>query len=394
MTQASQPLRARFPAFATLIKLLLALQALSSLSVCLRLVRTRASRPLDQQPANRPRCETVATLLPVLNEADRIDECLQALVGARGIDEIIVIDGGSRDATETRARAFAEQHHTVQVIQAGASPGEWNGKVWGLHHGLSAASATTDWILTIDADVTITDGLVDALLDRATADRAALVSVATEQHVDGRLLSMLHPAMLTTLVYRFGIPGHVTRNVREVQANGQCFLCRRDALVACGGFAEVRTSICEDVTLARRFTQFGYPVGFYEGGQLVWTEMYKSTRAAWSGWARSLPTRDRYFGVWGWLRLAEVVCAQALIIPALTVVATNQRLRATGWRYVPLGALLLRLGTLAGTRRAYRSCSRTYWLSPLLDLPVTVQIVRCALSSTFVWRGGALIRGE
>ena len=58
--------------------------------------------------------------------------------------------------------------------------------------------------------------------------------------LSGTAEGIVHPALLTTLVYRFGIPGHVTRRVAEVQANGQCALYRCEPLECSGGLAAAR----------------------------------------------------------------------------------------------------------------------------------------------------------
>jgi dolichol-phosphate mannosyltransferase len=55
--------------------------------------------------------------------------------------------------------------------------------------------------------------------------------------------------------------------------------------------------------------------------------------------------------------------------------------------------VLVRLGVLGGTARAYAWRPWTYWLSPLADLPVAVQLWRNALQRTHVWRGRILVRG-
>ena len=203
---------------------------------------------------------------------------------------------------------------------------------------------------------------------------------------------IVHPALLTTLVYRFGIPGHATRRVAAVQANGQCALYRREPLERSGGFAIARASVCEDVTVARALASNGYAVGFHESDGLASVAMYASWRDAWRNWTRSLPLRDRYSGRAGWLGLTEVALAQALPLPLLLML----------WRSVPRprfalainGLLVLvRLGVLAGTARAYAWRPWTYWLSPLADLPVAVQLWRNALRRTHVWRGQILVRG-
>ncbi|HEV2108170.1 MAG TPA: glycosyltransferase, partial [Thermomicrobiales bacterium] len=67
----------------------------------------------------------------------------------------------------------------------------------------------------------------------------------------GMAEGVIHPSLLATLVYRFGIPGQATDDVAKVQANGQCFLLERETLDSIGGFTSVQDSVCEDVTLAR-----------------------------------------------------------------------------------------------------------------------------------------------
>ena len=87
----------------------------------------------------------------------------------------------------------------------------------------------------------------------------------------------------------------------DVQANGQCFLVRRDVARARSAASRgVADSICEDVTLARAVAARGHPVGFYETGR---SGRGRDVRAAGAtpgeNWPRSLPLRDRFSGAAG-----------------------------------------------------------------------------------------------
>lgn len=195
------------------LAVILLFQALAGMAVLRRLVRSRKSEPLSSSSPVEPTRDSVTVILPVRNEAERIASCLESICAMSGVTSVLVVDGGSTDATWDLASEIAGQIPTVRVLQAGASPREWNGKVWGLQHGLDAVCQETDWILTLDADVTVGPMLLQSLMERAKSNKLDLVSVATEQRVDGRTLSMLHPSMLTTLVYRFGIPGQVASSV-------------------------------------------------------------------------------------------------------------------------------------------------------------------------------------
>jgi dolichol-phosphate mannosyltransferase len=366
-------------------------QTLAGIRVVLRLARTACGERIEVSDAPLPG-ERVTVLVPVLNERDRLGPCLAGLIAQPSeVAEILVVDGGSRDGTQNLVSMFAARDDRVRMVDASPIPMGWNGKAHGLQIGLDHADPCSSWILTVDADVRLEPGLVRSVLSHALRTEVAAISIATTQELSGVAEGIVHPAMLTTLVYRFGIPGHTTRRVAAVQANGQCALYRREPLERTGGFAIARASVCEDVTVARALASNGYAVGFHESDELASVAMYVSWRDAWTNWTRSLPLRDRYSGRTGWLGLTEVTLAQALPLPLLLVL----------WRSVPRqqfaltinGLLVLvRLGVLRGTARAYAWRPWTYWLSPLADVLVIVQLWRNALRRTHIWRGQVLVR--
>ena len=156
----------------------------------------------------------------------------------------MVVDGGSDDGTQELARAYSQRDLRVRLVDASPIPENWNGKAWGLQVGLDFASPNARWILTIDADVRPRPLLTCAILVQAKRAGLAALSVATLQEIKGIGIGLLHPSLLTTLVYRLaGIPGRAIRRMSEVQANGQCFLFRRDVLETIGGFAG-HSSLC------------------------------------------------------------------------------------------------------------------------------------------------------
>ncbi len=370
---------------------LAAVQTLAGIRVVLRLARTVRGERIEVSDAPLPG-EHVTVLVPVLNERGRLGPCLAGLISQPNeVAEILVVDGGSSDGTQDLVSTFAARDDRVRMVYASPIPAGWNGKAHGLQVGLDRADSCSAWILTVDADVRLEPVLVRSLLSHAIRSEVAAVSIATTQRLSGVAEGVVHPALLTTLVYRFGIPGHTTRRVAAVQANGQCALYRREPLERSGGFITARASVCEDVTVARARATNGYAVGFHESDGLASVDMYASWSDAWTNWTRSLPLRDRYAGHAGWLGLTEIVLAQALPLPLLLML----------WRSIPRSQfalaingllVLVRLGVLRGTARAYEWRPWTYWLSPLVDLPVAVQLWRNALRRTHIWRGQLLVR--
>jgi dolichol-phosphate mannosyltransferase len=370
------------------------LQAILAVRVFSRMARTAGGKRIEVIRAGEESRSSVAVLVPVLDEAERIAPCLSSLQQqSSSVDRIVVIDGGSTDGTPELVRQLASGDPRLHLIDAAPVPAGVNGKAYGLAKGLPAVPCDIEWILTVDADVRLQPEAVTSVVDFAERTGVRALSVATSQRIEDRGLALVHPAMLTTLVYRFGIPGHATTNVPQVQANGQCFLIARALLDRLGGFAAVQTSICEDVTLARAIAARGEPVGFYEGGALVDVEMYRDATDAVRNWPRSLPMRDRYSGRSTVLGLAECLIVQSA---PLWLLAFGLRARGRRHWFTQLqgGLLLARLGVLAGTARAYPLRPWTYWLSPLADLPITLEIIRRSRQRAHTWRGRAIVAGD
>jgi len=336
--------------------------------------------------------ESVTVLLPVLNEAMRITDCLAGLTAqTEELKEIVVVDGGSTDRTQAIVEDFRQKDQRVRLLDATPIDPHWTGKAWGLYVGLEHSDSRWPWILCVDADVCVGPLLVRSLLAHAKKTGVSSYSVATQQRLSGRLAGLIHPPMLTTLVYRFGPPGYATKKLSRVQANGQCFLSRRETLLRTQALSAARASLCEDVTIARRLVECGATVGFYEAEPgLITVGMYATAKETWDNWPRSLPLRDHYFDWRQALRFCAALLLQALPLPALIV---GFGLSAPLWVQLLAGSLLaLRIGILIGTTRAYPARPWTYWLSPACDLPVIVRILQFALRRRHRWRGRAYIR--
>ena len=369
--------------------LLGALQIILAVRVVLRLVRSAGGVRIAA--AKKLGSERVSVIVPVLNERARIQACLDGLIGQSGaVAEILVVDGGSSDGTQSIVKRYGSRDRRVRLIDASPVPCDWTGKAWGLNVGLENTDPRSNWVLCIDADVRCSPLLVSSLLAHAEGTGISTFSVATRQQLSSLAEALLHPSLLTTLVYRFGIPGKATRNRHQVQANGQCFISPRETLLKNDAFRAAQLSLCEDVTIARRLAECGEAIGFYESDGLVWVRMYEDWQETWRNWPRSLPTRDQYFSWREATGLLEVLLVQSLPLPLLPIAYA---VGASGWVVaVNLILGLTRLGVLMGIARAYEWRPWTYWFSPLLDLPVALRLITSSLRRRQVWRGRVYVR--
>ena len=311
---------------------------------------------------------SISIVIPARNEAERIVPLLQALRGATNVIEILVVDDQSTDSTAAIAASYG-----AVVISGQALPDGWAGKAWAVQQGIDQARGT--WIVTLDADTRPGADLPAALIARMVADGTQFATVAGNFECPTTGVAWLHPAMLTTLVYRFGPPGGQRRPDRQL-ANGQCMAFANDANIS---LSDVRSNTVEDVALARHLAGRGLNVAMYDGSSLLTTRMYEDLGDAWSGWGRSLALPGVETAWRQSLDLAIVVLAQVLPLPRVL-------LRRRG-DIVDVVGVLMRLGTLVGTRRAYRSVSPVYWLSPLADSAAAVAIARGIVARQQTWRG-------
>ena len=327
-----------------------------------------AVTPVD--PGALATLPTISVVIPARNEEHRLGPCLEGLRAAPGVAEVIVVDDHSNDATAAVAASYG-----ARVVPAADLPPGWAGKAWAVQQGLQAAHG--DWVVTLDADTRPQPGLPAAVVARAVADRADLMTVAGSFVCPTDGLAAVHPAMLTTLVMRFGPPG-ATRDPTRLLANGQCMVLPRTDFLADGGLTPVAHHMVEDVALARERAGRGRHVLFVDAADLLQVQMYDDAADAWRGWGRSLALPGVESPARQWLDLVTVAALQGVPLLRLLVGRADA---------VDAVALALRLGTLMGTSRAYRPRRWTYWLSPLTDPVALATLAKGIMRPDQPWRG-------
>ncbi|MGO1617762.1 MAG: glycosyltransferase family 2 protein [Oceanisphaera sp.] len=118
---------------------------------------------------------TLAAVLIVKNEADNLADCLATL---DWVDEIVVLDSGSTDATQAVAEAAGARFFVNS---------EWPG--FGKQRQIAQAHVQSDWILWVDADERVTPELktsIEAVLAKPTSN--VVYSVPRLSWVFGRFI--------------------------------------------------------------------------------------------------------------------------------------------------------------------------------------------------------------
>ncbi|MBC2732956.1 MAG: glycosyltransferase [Desulfobacteraceae bacterium] len=186
-----------------------------------------------------PLAGNVSVIMPVLNEAERVEAAIQSVHSEPEVAEIIVVDGGSRDATCERAR------QADAIVISGP-----RGRGPQVRAGLDLA--TGDVLLVLHADTALAAGGIKRML-QALADYPRIAGGAFEMRFTGDSLGLRAVACLNNWRARWcGI---------SFGDQGQFF--RRDALNMMGGFPDMM--LMEDVELSLRLKQFERPLFIRRG---------------------------------------------------------------------------------------------------------------------------------
>jgi rSAM/selenodomain-associated transferase 2 len=176
----------------------------------------------------------LSIIMPVLNEGEGIAAALDALAVLRALGtEVMVVDGGSRDATIQRARLRADR-----VIAA--PPGR------GLQMNAGADKASGDVLLFLHADTRLP----------GEADHVVLNGLERSGRVWGRFDAEIEgqSPLLVVIAWLMNLRSRLT----GIATGDQAMFVRRDAFQAAGGFAAI--PLMEDIELCKRLRRVSRPL--------------------------------------------------------------------------------------------------------------------------------------
>jgi rSAM/selenodomain-associated transferase 2 len=177
---------------------------------------------------------SLSIIVPVLNEGERIAASLDALVPMRALGvEVVVVDGGSRDATVQRARLRASK-----VISAP------RGRATQMNAG--AEKATGDILLFLHSDTRLPSDADHVLLNGL--ERSGRTWGRFDVQIDSK------KPLLRTVARMMNLRSRLT----GIATGDQAVFVRRDAFRQVGGFPPIE--LMEDIALAKLLKRVGPPL--------------------------------------------------------------------------------------------------------------------------------------
>jgi chlorobactene glucosyltransferase len=249
-----------------------------------------AAARLERAP-DPPSFPRVSLLIPARNEADNLRRTLPTLLATDHPSlEILVLDDGSEDDTAAVVEALAddEAEGRLRLLRGRPLPAGWLGKCWACHQ--LAEEAAGEWLIFVDADVSVAPGAVRRTLGAAAAAGAEVVTALPRQRLPGWAEAAVVPLVAQLSVLAL-LPLALVPRLRApslAMGNGQWLAFTRAAYDRCGGHEAVRATIVEDVALARRAKASGSRLLPLLAPHAITVGMYRGLREVREGFGKNL----------------------------------------------------------------------------------------------------------
>ena len=242
----------------------------------------------------------VGVVVPARNEERHVGVLVESILDQDHDDiQVVVLNDGSTDRTGEILSGIQDPRLTVIDGGQAPLPEGWLGKAWACQRGAKALLEREDapeWLLFVDADVTLHPHAISAALGHATRNELGMVSGL------GRLvMETFWEKVLQPVVAGLIMAGNDLERVNDPDsdddrplANGQFILVREDAYRAVDGHAAVRTDVLDDVGMASAIKGAGYPYNLIFMRDLFSCRMYTSLAELWEGWTKNMYAGMRY----------------------------------------------------------------------------------------------------
>ncbi len=230
----------------------------------------------------------ISVLIPARNEEANIGHILSGLASHDYPRlEVIVYDDLSSDNTPEIVKNFASKDSRFTLLQGWELPQGWLGKNHACHR--MSVHATGDYLLFLDADVDIHNGLIQNAIAHAQKYRLDLLSFFPVQIMPTWGEKMIVPMM--NLILLSLLPLILTRIIpipSLAAANGQFMLFRAEVYHREQFHKTLKKFRTEDIVISRHMKSKGYRIHTLVGNRQVQCRMYRSWDEAIRGFSRNV----------------------------------------------------------------------------------------------------------
>lgn len=166
-------------------------------------------------------------------------------------DEVIIVDGGSRDDTVRIAMRLSEEYPKLRVIEtSGASPGQGR--------NIGIREARNEWVALTDAGIILSDDWLERLTDKVT-------EVSDTDIVCGNFAPVMTSLFEKVAAISY-VPGQRPGEVRGKTIAS--YLMKRAVWEKVGGFPDMRAA--EDLAFMEAAEEKGFKITFAPEAMVMW----------------------------------------------------------------------------------------------------------------------------
>jgi chlorobactene glucosyltransferase len=230
----------------------------------------------------------VSILIPARNEERGIRECIESVCNQiYPAYEVIVLDDDSTDSTPQILREIqAAYPEKLTIIKGETLPDDWIGKSHACQQ--LSAKARGEYLLFTDADTIHSPYSLISLIQASRQYQADLLTAVPDQQLHSFWEHLMVPFM--HLLYHGYLPNtliHTNSDPRFTAANGQIMLFLHEAYDEIGGHESVKTSLVEDIDIAKKIKEHKRRVVLSNAKDIVSCSMYNGFDEVFKGFSKN-----------------------------------------------------------------------------------------------------------
>ncbi|TAE36695.1 MAG: glycosyltransferase family 2 protein [Sphingobacteriales bacterium] len=232
--------------------------------------------------------DLVSVLIPARNEQNDILTLLHSLQKQNyQAIEVIIFDDASTDNTLAICQSFCKTDKRFTIIGESQLPIGWMGKNHACHQ--LAQRANGKYFLFLDADETVSNGLINNAIHRMVIGKLALLSLFANQTMlslgEKLVVPLMHFLLLNLLPLRLV---KLSKNPSFAAASGQFMLFDAAIYKAQCWHKQVKNKVVEDIEIMKKVKQLGHTGETLLANNYLHCRMYKSYGQGLNGFSKNL----------------------------------------------------------------------------------------------------------
>ncbi|PWG79678.1 glycosyltransferase [Pararcticibacter amylolyticus] len=329
-------------------------------------------------PSVRSYNDLVSILIPARNEQEDILKLLES-VKAQDYQqyEVIILDDSSSDETYEVCSRFAATDTRFQVIKGGELPQGWLGKNYACHQ--LAHLAKGKYLLFLDADTSIANGMLNGVIHRMKLAKLSLLSLFTNQKMvslgERMVVPLMHFLLLNLLPLRLV---RLSANPAFSAASGQCMVFEAVSYHQHQWHAQVKDKVVEDIEIMKLVKAYRLRAEALLANGFIYCRMYGSFSEATEGFSKNLLAGFNN-------NIAGLVCYLLLVMLGPLFVALYLDIQLISFAVTLIILTRLMISLLSGQNPVFNIILHPFQM--LSFIFISFLSVKKYLTRTIVWKG-------